>query len=1108
MNLTMKKAQLFGLIVTCMLLGNVWTSTTQTVSKNKIKYSDSGDLGISSFDVTDATLLLELDRELEEFQAFRLNSSALKTQVKSSDFDGNLRLDFGELSFNLRIGENDIRSANYKSRSITENGMVNNPIAENILYAGIVDQAGGDFVRMTIEDQMVYGLFSLNGEEYLLEPLDRWAGDAYRDVYLFYAASNVKDTGGSCIVKEVEQQQKELKPVSQNYKLDECIEVEYAVANDFSFHQANGSNVGQTNAFILTIVNLFNPNYQNFFEDDYTFTVVENFNSTCNTCDPWTSSTNAGTLLDSFTGLGNSSFSNSFDVASLWTNRNFDGSTVGIAWLGVMCSGSRYNCLQNFTGNTQSLRTMTAHELGHNFDMSHDASGSPDIMAPSVNPAATTWSNASINSLNNHVDDVNCLDLCPAFCPSISAVEVVNCNPANGTFTLQVTVNPNGETGAFQLFANGELFNFNYAASTQTVSIPLLPSTGESGLIVEFLDTSIDCFDQETYNSPNPLCFCTTIASEGFGGCSLPAGWSVDHPNGNFSLGTCQSGSSGFAFDCTEYPGFSQAGMAGPPAGFSGCVAVVDDDNAGDGGPTGTGCIISSAVNTNGFTDITLEFDWQNEVTGQGNGIFTADVWNGSGWINVLSSTSDQNGHAEIDVSDYVNTEFQTRFCYNDEGEWSWGIAIDNYELCGFETGTPTCNDGIQNGTETDVDCGGATCPACVVFGCINPQAHNFNPSADQSDGSCMTCFDGIVNGDEEGVDCGGSNPNCVPCFSCTDGIQNGNEEDVDCGGDCPACPDCFDGIQNQNETGIDCGGDCAPCPTCDDGIANGDEEGIDCGGECAPCPSCTDGILNGNEEEVDCGGDCTACPTCNDGIQNGDEEGIDCGAECGDCFVGLQLSAFIEGAFDSNTALMKTDLLDQNLLPISQPYSAGPFFYFGTETVTAESGFPSNVVDWVLVQIRDANDQSTVLSQRAGFLRNDGKVIDVNGQESLAFEGLDVGTEYYVSLHHRSHIAIVSNSPVSLPNNFPLDFAFNPSNIQGSGEQVKELGGGFYGLHSGDIDNNSIVNTLDFLIWSQNATDVNVYANYDLDLNGIVNILDFVLWFENRSVVGLQFLN
>ena len=76
------------------------------------------------------------------------------------------------------------------------------------------------------------------------------------------------------------------------------------------------------------------------------------------------------------------------------------------------------------------------------------------------------------------------------------------------------------------------------------------------------------------------------------------------------------------------------------------------------------------------------------------------------------------------------------------------------------------------------------------------------------------TCTDGIQNGQETDVDCGG--PDCPACPTCTDGILNGQETDVDCGGpDCPACPTCTDEIQNGQETGVDCGGpDCAPCNT------------------------------------------------------------------------------------------------------------------------------------------------------------------------------------------------------------------------------------------------------------------------------------------------------
>lgn len=51
------------------------------------------------------------------------------------------------------------------------------------------------------------------------------------------------------------------------------------------------------------------------------------------------------------------------------------------------------------------------------------------------------------------------------------------------------------------------------------------------------------------------------------------------------------------------------------------------------------------------------------------------------------------------------------------------------------------------------------------------------------------TCNDGIQNGNETDIDCGGNCPPCNNPPSCNDGVQNGNEHGVDCGCDCPPCP-------------------------------------------------------------------------------------------------------------------------------------------------------------------------------------------------------------------------------------------------------------------------------------------------------------------------------
>ncbi len=50
-----------------------------------------------------------------------------------------------------------------------------------------------------------------------------------------------------------------------------------------------------------------------------------------------------------------------------------------------------------------------------------------------------------------------------------------------------------------------------------------------------------------------------------------------------------------------------------------------------------------------------------------------------------------------------------------------------------------------------------------LINGCTDISAHNYEASADVNDGSCETCDDGIQNGDETGVDCGGGL--CESCY-------------------------------------------------------------------------------------------------------------------------------------------------------------------------------------------------------------------------------------------------------------------------------------------------------------------------------------------------------
>src|SRR5205807_154356 len=67
---------------------------------------------------------------------------------------------------------------------------------------------------------------------------------------------------------------------------------------------------------------------------------------------------------------------------------------------------------------------------------------------------------------------------------------------------------------------------------------------------------------------------------------------------------------------------------------------------------------------------------------------------------------------------------------------------------------TPTCNDGIKNQGESDIDCGGANCTKCddgKACGGIGDCKSNLCVA------SVCRCGDNVKNGSETDTDCGGA---------------------------------------------------------------------------------------------------------------------------------------------------------------------------------------------------------------------------------------------------------------------------------------------------------------------------------------------------------------
>ncbi len=222
-----------------------------------------------------------------------------------------------------------------------------------------------------------------------------------------------------------------------------------------------------------------------------------------------------------------------------------------------------------------------------------------------------------------------------------------------------------------------------------------------------------------------------------------------------------------------------------------------------------------------------------------------------------------------------------------------------------------SCGDNVKNGDETDLDCGGS-CSGCAPGKSCGANADCALPASGKcTSGKCAaaSCSDGIQNGNESDIDCGGSCGGCALTKSCgsnTDCVLPGSGK---CSGGKCIAPTCADGVQNGNETDVDCGGSCpADCP-----VGSGCTASTDCALSACVTGKCTGVCVPGSTQcstvgaggvstcgadgtfgaPVACansqtcaGGACVACPTgqmdCDGKASTGCEKFVNMPDSCG----------------------------------------------------------------------------------------------------------------------------------------------------------------------------------------------------------------------------------
>lgn len=195
-------------------------------------------------------------------------------------------------------------------------------------------------------------------------------------------------------------------------------EITMSVIGDSLFTNAQGGDA----AAAAAITARFN-NIDGYFSEQVGVQLnvqfIETFDSAS---DPFDNTLDSRILLDQLSEYRRQTPAhNSLGLTHLYTGRDFDTSTVGVAWRGALCDDYFSAGLSEGRAGVTTDSLIAAHEIGHNFGAEHDGQAGSScesepetyIMAPSVN-GNDQFSACSIAVMQAEAAGARCVTAIPA----------------------------------------------------------------------------------------------------------------------------------------------------------------------------------------------------------------------------------------------------------------------------------------------------------------------------------------------------------------------------------------------------------------------------------------------------------------------------------------------------------------------------------------------------------------------------------------------------------------------------------------------------------------------------------------------------------------------